>query len=149
MDGKYQTKYCDLLKEWIKRYPSTEQNEDFVDSYHIDEICLNIDKQDWIKESFKLLLEYKKQIQHTHLNTRLSVCISCLVKGCPSETKKIDIEEPPEVYLYNKDNKNILDTLSQWTRIAQISGNAIYSGVDWYEENIIRILIWITPETLV
>ncbi len=144
MVGKRQTKKSELLKEWINNSSSTRKGENFVDSYHIDELCPKIDRQDWINESLKILRECKTQIQEHNLNIRLSICITFIFEIGQNGANKIVLEEPPEIYVYNKDNKNISDTISQWTQIAQISGDTIYVGKDWYDENILRLLFWIT-----
>ena len=122
MDGKYlnnKDRYIQFLKNWFTQIMD-ENKTIFVDDYHIDEIVPSIPREIWFNLGFKIYQEYRYFLENTYPQMDVMLCIDM------GESKtKFNIptfldnhiignsDVPPSIYLFNKQNTNIIDTLKE------------------------------------
>ena len=100
----------------------------FVDDYHIDEIVPSIPRKIWFNLSFKIYQEYRYFLENTCPQMDVMLCIDM------GESKtKFSIptflddhiignsDVPPSIYLFNKQNTNIIDTLKRMYFITEFN----------------------------
>ena len=113
-----------FIKQWIERYNNT--SHDFYDDYHIDEIdnSLSKAKELWWNASVHINLEY---------GVILCICISNFYTktNIPRKWDNVileGIDTPPSLYIYNKNNADIISWLKQCTLLEceYIKGTEVY-----------------------
>ena len=120
MNEKYHNNkdpYIQFLKNWLTQIMD-ENKTIFVDDYHIDEIVPSIPRKIWFNLGFKIYQEYRYFLENTCPQMDVMLCIDM------GESKtKFSIptflddhiignsDVPPSIYLFNKQNTNIIDTL--------------------------------------
>lgn len=123
MDGQYlnnKKQNIQFLKDWIVQLKKEGKLENFYDDYHIDEIDSSINKENWLDSAFEIYKDYNNYLKSFFPQMSAMLCIdlgeSKTKSDYPSHLDNNltrDSEIPPSIYLFNKFNSNILDTLKE------------------------------------
>lgn len=124
-----------FMKQWIERYNNT--SHDFYDDYHIDEIdnSLSKAKELWWNASVHIYNDFTSYLKELNLEYGVILCIC--ISNFYTKTNvphKWDnailegIDTPPSLYIYNKNNADIISWLKQCTLLEceYIKGTEVY-----------------------
>lgn len=143
-----------FFKQWIERYSNISQN--FYDDYHINEIrdSLSKDKEHWWDASVQMYNDLTSFLKELYLEFEVMLCISI----SDSYTKANiplnwdnsilnGVDTPPSIYIYNKDNTDIILWLKQCSLFDSkyLKGKKVYYNED-KEENYCYKTIFITQD---
>lgn len=132
MDGQYPiNKYVYFINNWINKIKEEKDISNFYDDAHIDEIdSYKISRSNWINGSWIIFKEMKKILIEKYPDINILLCIE-LNAYINNDIISIDLNlqnnaqmyTPPSIYIFNKKNSDIEETLNECIKTKCIINN--------------------------
>lgn len=131
MDNTQLNKYVYFINNWINKIKEEKDISNFYDDAHIDEIdSYKISRSNWINGSWIIFKEMKKILIEKYPDINILLCIE-LNDYINNDIISIDLNlqnnahmyTPPSIYIFNKKNSDIEETLNECIKTKCIINN--------------------------